>query len=601
MLYRALAAALLMGSAATLAAQSSVSFELASDPNFVGGGAGGAVVAGDFNNDGKPDVMQCCGTNDLVFREGNGDGTFQPPATAVAAAGSTQALAAADFNGDGKLDLAGLSGASGTLQLYVWYGNGDGTFQTPLTYATSDGPESVAAGRFFGDGHPDIAVGEANGTIDLFQNEGTAFVLAKSISLGGGSFAQVQLDAGDLNGNGIADLAAAVVNGSNPGTTYVLWNDGKGNLSPVTLGTYVQPVVRVSRLNGDGMLDILVGYTCNPQANTGPGKGPGYNACAGFDVYYGQGNNHLFKRTVVTDSGVYGPDADVELYGVDVNGDGYGDIVAASGTSCFCSFGLFVWQGNADGSFEQTPQEFIVSTDSAGPVAAGDFNRDGMMDFAMDLTSAGNGEFLINATPRAACGTYTIDPTVTVCQPVDGTYSPSPVRVQATSYDTAPVTAMQEYIDYQLMYSQPVTHFDTTFSAGLGQHLFVTKAWDSSGGSFVADRTMTVYDGTPGPVCPAAPGGASICLPYGTSSGAPVRILANGSSGSNVPTAAQLYINGNLVVNDQGYCYQNGNCAGGTSYIDTTQNLSSGTYDLAFKLWDAGGNVEQAEQTITVH
>jgi hypothetical protein len=79
-----------------------------------------------------------------------------------------------------------------------------------------------------------------------------------------------------------------------------------------------------------------------------------------------------------------------------------------------------------------------------------------------------------------------------------------------------------------------------------------------------------------------------------------VQILANGDSGINVPTAAQLYINGSLVVNDQGYCNANGGCTGGTSYVDTTQNLSTGTYDLVFKLWDASGAVHQAEKTITV-
>ena len=105
---------------------------------------------------------------------------------------------------------------------------------------------------------------------------------------------------------------------------------------------------------------------------------------------------------------------------------------------------MFVWLGNANGSFQQTPKQFIVSTNGGqpGPVAMADFNRDGMMDFAETYPGDSNlpTEYYINATARTNCGMYTISPTVTVCQPVDNTYSPSPVRVQAKAYDTAPVT-----------------------------------------------------------------------------------------------------------------------------------------------------------------
>ena len=605
MLCRFLFASLLvLGTTATLVAQSNVSFELNADAYATGGGP---VVTGDFNNDGKPDIVQCCGggsngtnADTLEFRAGNGDGTFQAPVAAASATGYTpSALVAADFNGDGNLDVAGLSGLGGS-NLYVWFGNGDGTFQAPLVYTTTQAPFSLAAGNFFGDGREDIAVGESNGNIDLFKNQGSTFVFDESINLGAVSGTEVQLDAGDLNGTGVSDIAAAMAYGASVAPVYVLWNNGTGTFTQDELGTYMQPMVKMTRLNGDNLMDVLVGYTCDPTMNGGGGKGSEYNPCAGFDVYYGQGGNSLYKRTVVTDPDVYGPGTyeDLGEWGTDVNGDGYGDIVASTGSSCWCQFGLFVWQGNADGSFQQTAQEFISNTDSAGPVAAADFNRDGMMDFVVDQGSDEDAEIYLNATNRAACGTYTISPSVTVCQPVDDTYSPSPVTVQATSYDTTQVTAMQEYVDNQLEYSEPVTTFNTTFAESPGPHSFVTKGWDSSGRSFMADRMVTVYSGTPGAVCAAAPESASICVPSGTSS--PVEIVANGDSGSVVPTAAQLYINGSLVVNNEGYCYQNGNCAGGTSSVRTTQNLASGSYTLLFKLWDANGDVYTAQKTITV-
>lgn len=603
MLHRFLAAALVVSATASLSAQSSVSFELFTDTNQVVNP--NAVAAGDFNNDGKPDLIQCCNSTGLIFRAGNGDGSFEGPDTAASAPKGAAELVAADVNGDGKLDLVGLpafgnySEAPNGTGLAVWLGNGNGTFQAPVVYPTTNPNMDVAVGNFFGDGRVDVAVAETDGLIELFRNEGNGtFVADGSITVPSGEY--VTLAAGDLNGTGVSDLAVGDWQSSgNAYSVYVLWNNGKGSFTQQELSdSYVQPTVGISRLNGDGMMDIIVGYTCNPVANTGPGKGPSYNACAGFDVYYGQGDNKLYKRTIVTDNGVYNFG---KPFGVDVNGDGYGDIVSEGSLSCYCAFGLLVWQGNANGSFDQTAQSFITNTDSAGATAAADFARDGMMSFAMNLGSDDTASFFINATDRAACGKYTISPSVTVCQPVDNTYSPSPVRVDANAYDTTPMTAMQEYIDGTLEFNKPVTSIDTTFPVTGGSHFFVTKGWDTSGRSFVGDRTVNVFSGSPGAVCPAATDSASICLPSGTSSTQPVHILANGNTGTSVPTSAQLYVNGTLVVNNKGYCYTNGNCAGGTSYVDTTQNLSSGTYDIVFKLWDAGGQVYQAQKTITVN
>jgi hypothetical protein len=562
------------------------------------------AASGDFNNDGKPDFIQCCNATGLIFRAGNGDGSFAAPVTAASAPKGAAALVAADVNGDGKLDLVGLPafgnypGAPNGTGLAIWLGNGNGTFQAPVVYPTTNSNMDVAVGDFFGDGRVDVAVAETDGLIQFFRNEGNGtFVADGSITVASGEY--VTLAAGDLDGSGVSDLAVGVWESGTAYSVDVLWNNGKGSFTQQELSdTYVQPTVGIGRVNGDGMMDIIVGYTCNPTPTSGPGKGPPYNACAGFDVYYGQGDNKLYKRTVVTDAGVYNYG---KPFGVDVNGDGYGDIVSEGGLSDNASFGLFAWTGNADGSFQQTAQSFITNTDSVGATAAADFARDGMMSFAMNLGSDGTASFFINATDRTTCGRYTISPSVTVCQPVDNTYSPSPVRVEANAYDTTPVTAMQEYIDGTLEYSKPVTSFDTTFPVDDGSHDFVTKGWDTSGRSFVADRTVTVFSGSPGPVCPAATNSANICLPSGTSSSSPLQILANGNTGTVVPTSAQLYINGDLVVNNEGYCASNGYCAGGTSYVNTTQNLSSGTYDLVFKLWDANGNVYQAQKTITVN
>ena len=92
-----------------------------------------ALVAGDFNGDGRTDLAVAnSGSNDVSVLLGNGDGTFQPQVTYAVGSGP-DALVAGDFNGDGRTDLAVAN--SGSNDVSVLLGNGDGTFQTQVTYA----------------------------------------------------------------------------------------------------------------------------------------------------------------------------------------------------------------------------------------------------------------------------------------------------------------------------------------------------------------------------------------------------------------------------------------------------------------------------------
>jgi FG-GAP-like repeat len=614
MLHRIFAAAVLLGSAVTLSAQSSVSFETYNDPHET---VSNSIVAGDFNNDGKPDLVECCnGSTQMVFRAGNGDGTFAAPTVAFATPVALESPVAVDVNGDGNLDIVAVAAlnppappGSGTMYLMVFLGNGDGTFQAPKVYSTTEPPNTLVVGNIFGDGHQDIAVSDGESIIDLFRNDGSGtLTYVDSINTGGGPYASDEVVGGDLNGTGVIDLAVMQlastdngVNAANPQQLYVLWNNGKGTFTSQMLDdSYNSPRIAISRLNGDGMMDILVSYAC----------GNNDIECMGIDAYYGQGNNTVYKRTLVNSTTGASPANTYGLAGVDVNGDGYGDIVVLAFNSQTCPdgcptnpAGMSVWLGNADGSFQQTPVEFVTSDDAQiGSFAFADFNRDGMMDFVQGLPGAGGQtQVYINSTTRTLCGTYTISPSVTVCEPVDNTYSPNPVTVHANAYDTTPITAMQEYIDGTLEYNKPVTSFDMAFPVSDGAHLFVTKGWDTSGRSFVADRTVTAYTGTPGPVCSAAQDSASICLPSGDTTSSPVEILANGDVGDSLPTAAQLYIDGTLVVDNEANCASSDECWGGVSYVQTSQTLSSGTHDLVFKVWDVAGNVYEASKTITVN
>jgi len=103
------------------------------------------VAVSDFNGDGWPDLAVACFGN-VDFRDGGvsllfgrSDGTFEPAVTKNAGA-SIKSVAVGDFNGDGKPDLVAASqgffdrqtGTYTNAGLWVMLGNGDGTFQAPV-------------------------------------------------------------------------------------------------------------------------------------------------------------------------------------------------------------------------------------------------------------------------------------------------------------------------------------------------------------------------------------------------------------------------------------------------------------------------------------
>ncbi len=555
---------------------------------------GEVIAAGDFNNDRIPDIVYPGGASDslaLTLQLGNGDGTFQAPITlGDVDSSSVGAIAAADFNRDGNLDIA-VQCIGGTVDIF--YGNGHGGVTNKLSVSLPYTPISMTVADFNGDSLPDFAIGDSQGHVEIFNNVGgNSFVLKSTTPIESNSYITVY--AGNFDGDGIQSLAIMTNT-----TAYVLWNDGHENFWQQPLGGISNPVgLGVGDLNQDGMDDILFSYDCNPQPES-EGKGP-YSTCQGVQAFYGQGNQKLFQRQLIVSNGV---GASGSILAADVNGDGIADIVTAQVASG-AQAGIFVFLGHPDGSYNQASSNFTATSDSLGPIVAADFNRDGMIDFAGDLPGSGQNEIFINATLRNACATSQINPTVTACAPINNTYLPAPnINVQANAYDQNQVTAMQLYVNGSLKYSQPVTSFNQNSAMSPGANFLVIKAWDYTGLSFRTQRNITVYNGTPGSTCWADSLQANICLPNTATSTSPVHIVANGyanhSYQPDVPTAAQLYIDNALVIDDRG-CGSDGECPGGVSAVDTYQTLSPGDHDLVFKLWTADGDVFTAQKTITV-
>lgn len=152
-------------------------------PSLNSGAYSSAIVAGDFNQDGIPDLVVGSPNSAAAFYPGNGDGTFGA-AVSLGAANTLNSFAVADVNRDGRPDLVATNTYYGTT--VVLLGNGDGTFSTGATASPGFyGESSATVGDWNGDGIPDFAITSAYGdavSIYSLQLAQTATATASSVS-----------------------------------------------------------------------------------------------------------------------------------------------------------------------------------------------------------------------------------------------------------------------------------------------------------------------------------------------------------------------------------------------------------------------------------
>lgn len=143
------------------------------------GSSGSDVAIADFNGDGKLDLIATSQSNNNVyFLGGVGDGTFLP-AQAIPVGLTSIAVGVGDFNADGKMDFAI---ASGTAQVGIILGNGDGTFQATqqVAFPNASFPFGVEVANFNTGGGLGIAVAD--------NSTSTVEILIPTVSISPGSF-----------------------------------------------------------------------------------------------------------------------------------------------------------------------------------------------------------------------------------------------------------------------------------------------------------------------------------------------------------------------------------------------------------------------------
>ena len=96
------------------------------------------IAVGDFDGDGKPDIVEA--GQGITTLLGNGDGTFRTGKNSVMTQ-TPNSIAVADFNQDGKLDLVTTDFMT---NVSILLGNGDGSFQQFTNYPAGNKPTAVA-------------------------------------------------------------------------------------------------------------------------------------------------------------------------------------------------------------------------------------------------------------------------------------------------------------------------------------------------------------------------------------------------------------------------------------------------------------------------
>ncbi len=342
---------------------------------LVSNGAGAdpiGIAVGDFNGDGKLDVVVAgYGTKQqgpiITVLLGKGDGTFQAGQN-FPLASTPDAIVVGDFNNDGKLDV--MVSVTATANINVLLGNGDGSLQSPIPSTVGSGT-SYVVGDFNGDGILDLFVPNpsvGNITVALGKGDGT-FQAGKNTLL---NIDIVNLTVGDVNHDGKLDVVTCggtsvnVLLGNGDGTFQTAKNFSAGSsLESVTLAD----------INHDGNLDIVLanenGYeVVSPSLVVLLGNGDGtFGAAEGYSVSFGQ------EQVLVAD----------------FNGDGYPDVAGLNIPIYYST--LSVALGNGDGTFIAAPTYGIGFSPGIGQTA--DFNNDGIPDLAIPATLGGSAAVML--------------------------------------------------------------------------------------------------------------------------------------------------------------------------------------------------------------
>ncbi len=376
------------------------------------------IAVGDLDADGDQDVVtvpkfSVGGDWDpiMTVSRGRGDGSLEGPEDFWIGDGAL----AGDFDGDGNADLVGLTGAPSQVMFRA--GNGDGTFgpvivsvqppfQPPLpTFLLG----FFGAGDLDGDGALDLVAGSywSDGFYRSLGNGDGTFAAAVFVPMGlsflSGAFVV------DLNTDGVLDVIART--GGIDGGIAIVLGDGSGGFGSPTVLPLVHRTLTVGKIDADADLDLVIGE--DTEVLWWPGNGDGTFGAPTVVAQMSDGiedvviadvdrdgatdlvvdvNNASVSGSTLLGNGDGTFQAPIPMHSVWPNPTPAGVLVDLDedGALDVLYLGTEMRRGNGDGTFGPA---VVISPISGSPRVV-DFDRDGVPD--LGLARGGRVTILLN-------------------------------------------------------------------------------------------------------------------------------------------------------------------------------------------------------------
>jgi hypothetical protein len=338
-----------------------------------------AITNGDFNGDGKMDfAISNGGDNTIYVFLGNGDGTFQVPEVLYTQGQSPDWITAVNLRKNGPVDLAVTDGDSSMVEVFL--GNGDGTFQPSTQTSLPQIPTFILAADVNNDGDQDLVVGlivanDANQPqFEVLLGNGSGgfsgTLSSPAISGADGPVPTNWIAVGDLNNDGYVDVVTTISGGiAIPYLSQSGRSFSMGNPFGPNNGPDDAPlVVELGDMNEDGCLDAIE-----------------TDIYSVVNIAFGTCDGNFPTSSPSTPLGDFDPAVKV----VDVNGDGHLDVVGSA-----------VFYPNSGGGGYGTAGGFLVSVlmgDGQGDLGLATVYRGGTSAYSLvvaDFSSDGKPDIL---------------------------------------------------------------------------------------------------------------------------------------------------------------------------------------------------------------